>query len=332
MATKLNAVTGATGLLGSHVVEKLIARGERVRALVRPASDTRFLRSLGVEMVTGSLSDIASILSAVDGADIVYHCAAKVGDWGPWKLYRDNIVDATGNLFQACAAARVGRVLHISSIAVYGHPRFRGVPFTEDERHGQNLWVWDNYCRAKILAEDIAWRHGNVTVVRPSWIYGPRDRVTIPRVVAGLRSGRVSIIGSGENKLNVIYAGDVAEGAILAANHSSAVGQAYHLSSAGELTQRALSDALTAALGLPPIRRRVPFRLAFWGAFLLEALGRLLRRPHPPMITRYAISLLGRPTQFSIEKARTQLGWQPRVGIEEGLRGSLEWLRESEAA
>jgi nucleoside-diphosphate-sugar epimerase len=336
MSGKLSLVTGATGLLGSHVVEKLVARGERVRALARPTSDTRFLRSLGAEIVTlGDLVDLdepAAVRRVLRSADIVYHCAAKVGDWGPWKQFEKDIVRASHALFRACAGAGVGRVLHVSSIGVYGHPRLRAGPFTEDEPRGQRLWLWDNYCRAKILAEEIAWKYDNVTVVRPSWIYGPRDRVTIPRVVAALRSGRASIIGDGENQLNIIYAGDVAEGAILAANHPGAVGQAYHLSSAGEVTQRALCGALTAALGLPPITRQVPFRLAFWSAFALEAFGRILRQPRPPTITRYAISLLGRPTRFSIEKARTHLGWQPRVGTDEGLGKSLEWLREQEAS
>jgi nucleoside-diphosphate-sugar epimerase len=331
MSGKLNLVTGATGLLGSHIAEKLVARGERVRALARPTSDTRFLQDLGVEIYRGDLGDVASIRRAVAGTDVVYHCAAKVGDWGPWKVYEANIVTATRNLFQACADVGVGRVLHVSSIAVYGHPRLRSELFTEDEPRGQNLWLWDNYCRAKCLAEEIAWHHGGpTTVVRPSWIYGPRDRVTVPRVVAALRAGGVSTIGTGENRLNIIYAGDVADGAILAASHPDAVGQAYHLSSAGEVTQRALGDVLTTALGLAPITRRIPFRLAFWGAFALEALGRVLRRPTPPTITRHVISLLGRPTRFSIEKARTRLGWQPRVGVEEGLRRSLEWLRETE--
>ncbi len=164
-----------------------------------------------------------------------------------------------------------------------------------------------------------------MTIVRPSWIYGPRDRITIPRVVPALLAGRVPIIGRGDNLLNIIYAADVAAGAILAANHPDAVGQTYNLSSEGQVTQRDLVNALTDALSLPRITRRVPYGLAIRFAFVKEAIARLLRRPTPPTITRRAINLIGRSTRFSIAKARRELGWQPRTGIQDGVRRTLEW-------
>jgi nucleoside-diphosphate-sugar epimerase len=312
--TKLNVVTGATGLLGSHVAEQLVERGERVRALVRPTSDTTFLSALGVELAVGDLGDLASVRRAVDGADVVYHCAAKVGDWGPWRLFQEQIIDATRNLLDACQTVGVGRVLHVSSITVYGHPRPRGERFTEDEPLAQNLWVWDYYCRAKIRAEELCRAYpGAWTVVRPSWIYGPRDRTTLPRVLRAIAAGRVAVIGHGDNLLNVVYAGDVADGIIRAANYPEARGQAYNLSSEGEVTQRQFLDLLTDALGRPRVRRHFPFRLAFWGGFLAEAIGRAIRLGRPPHITRYAVSLIGRSTRFSVERARTQLGWTPRA-------------------
>jgi nucleoside-diphosphate-sugar epimerase len=326
VAEKLNVVTGATGLLGSHVAEALTARGEHVRALVRPGSDTAFLRGLGVELTTGNLHDPGSLRRAVAGADAVYHCAARVGDWGPWRLFRRAIVEATANLLAACAAAGVGRVLHVSSINVYGHPRRRDCRFTEDEPLGQRLWPWDHYCRAKVQAEELCRQYpGAWTVVRPSWTYGPRDRNTLPRVLAALDHGRVCVIGRGDNLLNLVYAADVAAGAILAANHPEAVGQAYNLGSEGEISQRDLLDLLTAALGRPPVRRRVPYRLAFWGGFAAEVIGRAVRLRRPPYFTRYAVALISRSTRHSTEKARTHLGWRPCVGAREGLRRTLDW-------
>jgi nucleoside-diphosphate-sugar epimerase len=331
VAAKLNVLTGATGFLGSHIAEQLVARGERVRALVRPASDTTFLRGLGVELAPGDLRDVASLRRAVAGADVVYHCAAKVGEWGPWSDFQEQIIDATRNLLDACRAESVGRVLHVSSITVYGHPRLRdGQLFTEDEPLGQDLWSRDYYIRAKVRAEELVRAYpGDATVVRPSWIYGPRDRTTLPRILKALQAGRVSLIGSGDNFLNLVYGGDVAEGAILAANHPGARGRAYNLGSEGELTQRQLLDALTDQLALPRIRRRIPFRLAFWLGWMSELIGHAIRLRRPPHITRYAVSLVGRPTQYSIARARTELGWQPRVGAVEGVRRTLQWYRES---
>jgi nucleoside-diphosphate-sugar epimerase len=143
-------------MLGSHIAEQLRERGERVRALVRPGADTSFLQSIGVELVTGELRDPASLRPFVDGADVLYHCAAKVGEWGPWRVFQEGIIDATRNLLGACREARVGRVLHVSSITVYGHPRERADLFTEDEPLGQRLWtIGDHYCRAKVAAEEL---------------------------------------------------------------------------------------------------------------------------------------------------------------------------------
>src|SRR5205809_3810232 len=142
MPNDLNAITGATGLLGIHIVEALAARGERIRALVRPTSDTTFLKRHGAELTTGDLHDPESLGRFVSGADILYHCADKVGDWGPWELYQREVIDATANLLDACRRMGVGRVLHVSSITVYGHPKPRAELITEDEPLGHNLWVW----------------------------------------------------------------------------------------------------------------------------------------------------------------------------------------------
>src|SRR4051794_3888554 len=170
-------VTGATGLLGSHIAERLAESGERVRALVRAPGSDRFLESLGVEIVHGDLTDPDACARAVRGMDAVYHSAAKVGDWGPWREFQAGCIDATRNLAEASASAGVGRFLHISSTSAYGHPPERGVPITEADPLGQAIWVWDPYTRSKVESERILWRLAEtrglaVTVLRPSWLYG----------------------------------------------------------------------------------------------------------------------------------------------------------------
>jgi nucleoside-diphosphate-sugar epimerase len=282
-------------------------------------------------MVEGDLSDPASLPRLVEGADVVYHSAAKVGDWGRKREFREQIIEATGNLLTASRAAGVGRFLYVSSIIVYGHPKERAELFTEDEPLGQNLWWWgDFYCQAKIKAEELVRTSGVPwSIVRPSWTYGPRDRTSLPRVFKALAARRAAIVGTGDNKLNIIYAGDVADGAIRAATSSAGLSQAYNLASAGEITQREFIDFLTAELGVPPVRRRVPFWLAFYGGFLAEIIGRLIFLQRPPHFTRYVINLIGRSTRFSTEKARTQLGWQPLVPVQEGVRRTLDWYYET---
>jgi nucleoside-diphosphate-sugar epimerase len=327
MATeKLTLVTGATGQLGSHIVEQLCAGGERVRCLVRPGRDTAARRAQGAEIIEGDLRDLSGLRQAVAGTTLVYHCAARVSDWGRWADFAAETVTGTRHLVEACRAERVDRLLHVSSVSVYGQPRLPpGALITEETPLGQRLGRWDHYPRSKLLAEQIARDFAATTVVRPSWIYGPRDRVTTPRVVTGLLQRRVPILGSGQNKLNIIYAGDVAAGAILAANHPQAVGRVYNLSSQGEVTQLDLLNALTDALGLPPIRRHIPFWLVSRLAFVQELIARVLRRSRPPTITRRAVYLVGRSTQYSTQRARTELGWQPRVDVREGVRRTLAW-------
>lgn len=330
MAEKLNVVTGPTGLLGSHIVEQLVAKGERVRALVRPTSDTSFLRQLGVELAIGDLQEVASLRQAVTGADLIYHCAARVSDWGPWRDFETETVHGTRNLVEACQAARAGRILHISSISVYGHVKNPVNKLTEDSPLGQNLWMWDHYARSKILAEDEIRKYADYTIVRPSWIYGPRDRVTIPRVAKAMRLGNAPLVGKGDNLLNIVYAGDVAEGAILAANYPQGKGQAFNLCSEGEITQRKLVDTMCDALSVPRLTKQIPLFVAFQFAFMSEVFGKLFGKKTPPRVTRRAVYLIARPTQFSTQKARTQLGWQPHVGIDEGISRSLVWFFDYE--
>lgn len=327
MSANLHVVTGATGQLGSHLVEKLAAQGEMVRAVVRPSSDLTFLKQLGVETVPVDWKDVASLRRAVNGAAFVYHSAAKVSDWGAWKQFQEETVDTTRNLVEACQAEKVGRFLHISSISVYGNTSPEDGLITEDAPLGKNLRWGDHYPRGKIEAEELV-RKSSVpwTMVRPSWIYGPRDRVTIPRLIAGLRSQKVPIIGSGDNLLNIIYAGDVADGCLLASQSSQAVGQVFNLCSKGEVTQVEMLNTLTDALGLPRIQRHMPLGLLVPIAFLSEVVGRAIRIKRPPKITRRALYLVGRPPQFSIERARNMLGWQPRVPIKEGVRRALDWF------
>ncbi len=326
MSAKLNLVTGATGLLGSHVAEQLVARGEWVRALVRPGSDTAFLQQLGVELAVGDLNDPNSLRPAVAGADVVYHCGAQVGEWGPWRLFQEGIIDATRNLLGACQAVGVGRVLHVSSVRVYGLAGRSRAALTELSPLGKSSRFWDYYCAGKIAAERLFQHYpGDWTVIRPTWIYGPRDRRSLPRSLHALKAGRVGVIGRGDNLLNMVYASDVAEGAIRAANHPAGSRQAYNLCSDGAITQRQYLDALTDALGLPRLRRHFPYWLAYGGGFLSEAIGKIIRLRRPPHFTRFVVTLVSRPTCYSSAKAQTELGWVPQVSPFDGLQRSLDW-------
>jgi nucleoside-diphosphate-sugar epimerase len=330
-------VTGATGLLGSHIVERLIARGHRVRALARPGSRTEFLEGLGVEILRGDLTDPAACDRAVEDVSQVFHCAAKVGDWGSWREFQVGCIDATRTLAQASARAGIGRFVHISSTSAYGHPPDQPRPIDETAELGQNVWVLDYYTRSKVECERLLWDMSAagklpLTVIRPSWLFGERDRTTIPRLIQEFRWQRVSIVGKGDNPLSAVYAGVVADAAILAANDPHSVGEAYNITSHARITQREFLDMLADALGVPRVTSHYPFWYAFHGGLSLEIRERMLLSKKPPRVTRYGAWLLGRYLEYSTEKARTKLGWAPALTYEESLERTIRWFMADEPA
>jgi len=318
-------VTGATGLLGSHVVERLARRGESVVGLARKSSDTGFLESLGVPVRRGDLLEPSSLGAALEGVSRVIHCAAKVGEWGPPAEIRAQIEGASANLRAACQAAGIGRVVHVSSVMVYGYPRFGPGEFNEDQPLGQRVNAGNHYCLAKIAAEKVwAAFPGEVVIVRPSWLYGERDRVTLPRVINAFTSNMVATVGDGSNPLNLIYAGDVAEGcvrALLKGKPSSA----YNLTSPGQATLREFLDIVADELGCPRVKTRLPVWFAWWLGWYSEVKGKLMGMKRPPHLTRYNVGLVTRSCRYSIRKAAEELDWRPEMPLAEGVERTLRW-------
>ncbi len=170
-----------------------------------------------------------------------------------------------------------------------------------------------------------------MTIIRPSWLYGERDRTTLERLVGRLRAGKVPLIGRGDNPLSAIYAGNVADAAILAALDPGSVGEAYNITHQGQITQREFLDLFADAAGRPPPARSLSYPLVFAVGLILEAAGRTLGRRRPPLITRYATWLMGRRLAYSTEKARTRLGWEPAIGNRESIERSVRWFLERPA-
>lgn len=332
----MNLITGATGLLGSHIAEQLVKRSEPVRVLVRQGSDTSYLDTLGVEKVTGDLSDRNALKDACSGVKTVYHSAAKVGDWGPWNDFQEITIDGTRNLLESAEQADVSRFLHISSISAYGNVDGDGVVLDETAPLGQNLYRWSYYSKAKVIAEKLVWQwhkdnRVRATVVRPSWLYGPRDRASIGRLVEAVRSGRAKLIGDGTNRLSLAHAGNVAEACILSANDERAIGEVYNCSSDGDITLKQYFDLIARTLDAPPVTKHVPYKVARTAALLMEVFGRATRRKNPPMVSRYAVWLMGRKILFSTEKLR-QLGWSPTVDYETGVPATVQWYLSASPA
>ena len=249
-------ITGGTGLVGSHAAWEAMTRGHRVRALVRGTSDTRLLDEWGIEKVPGDLEDAEALRRGCEGADWVFNCAAKVGDWGTLEEFRRLNVAALRLLLDAAVGAKVGRFVHVSSLGVYeGRDHFG-----TDETVAPAAESLDAYTRSKVEAEELALRYYKekglpVSVVRPGFIYGPRDRTVLPKLLDALRNKRFFYFGSGGQALNCIYVKNLVQGIFLAAEAPSAVGEVFNLTDGPRVSKKEFVGGVARRAGLKQIGR-----------------------------------------------------------------------------
>ena len=322
-------VTGAAGFLGGHLVDMLIERGDDVRAMVRPSEDASRLRSLpGVEVVYGDVTNVDSLKRATEGVRRVYHTAARTGPWGPEDSYWQTNVQGLANLIHAAMDAGVQRLVHTSSITVYGH-HLHGIVTEDDPYHAEN----NPYSRTKIAGEKLIANlvkndGAPVVIVRPGWIYGPRDSASFGRFVALVESGKGFLIGSGKNIVPIVYVRDAAQGIIKAGDApDTAIGQAYTIANDQRVTQADYMNAIADCLGTARLSLHLPYMPLYLGARAAElawsAAGR--RNVESPPVTTYGITLLGGDQLFSIGKARSELGYKPEYDLARGVAEGVAW-------
>lgn len=321
-------LTGATGLVGSHVAERFRADGWRVRALARPGSDLRFLEALDAEVVLGDVTVPESLSGAADGCDAVVHAAAFLGRSAPWDAFRHVNVEGTRNVLTEAVRAGCPRFLLVSSVAVYGDPTRAGGRVTEERPADSPLDDRQHYERSKRMAETAVRRATDEgpgwTIVRPSVVTGERDRHFAPRVVHAADRRLVPTVGAGDNPLPLVYAGDLAEACRLAVTSDDAVGRTYIVSEEDGITQRELlqSAASPDATLIPLPRPAVEA-----AAGLVDLLAGLGRGEDSRVWNERRVRMLGRPAPFSTERIRSELGWRPSVTVREGWERALAWIR-----
>jgi nucleoside-diphosphate-sugar epimerase len=324
-------ITGATGFVGGHVAEAAAARGDSVSIIARADSNTALLERLGATIHRGDITDPELVRRSVEGADVIVHCAAKVGDWGPVEEYRAVNVDALRTLLEACHNRPLHRFVHMSSLGVYAAKHHHGT----DENEPPPPRHMDGYTQTKVEAEHLALDahrlHGTpVVVLRPGFIYGPRDRTVLPKLAENLRAGRVRYIGDPDKALmNTIHVANLVDAVFLAVDNPKAVGQIYNLTDGERVTKRKFFSTIAQGLGTPPPGRPVPLFLAKLAARIVEGRARRRGKKEAPRVTQARIKLLGLNLDFSIEKARRELGYSPKVTFDQGMKETLEWFKTS---
>jgi nucleoside-diphosphate-sugar epimerase len=320
-------VTGATGFIGRHVAEALAARGDAVRAVVRRPDKAAPLAARGCEVVRGDLADLASLEDAARGVDVVIHAAAQVGEWGTRRAFEDANVAGTRNLLDAVETSGAERLVHLSSVAVYG--RQRGEKLAESTPF---QITGDRYCDTKIGAERAVWerhREGRIraSFVRPCIVYGPYDWKFIPKIARGLRAGRIPLVGGGRHEAPIVSVRDVVDLTLACATRPEAIGEAFNCASDDGITWRQLFEEVARLVGAPPPALSVPPWLLYGLGAVLETAWHLAGSKKPPLVTRFGVVLLGTAFAYDIGKAERLLGWRPRVRLAEGLAETLEWMQ-----
>ena len=326
-------LTGSSGFLGGHAAEAFQLQGHKVIGIVRSSSSTALLSAAGIEVFACPLEDEPRLQQAMQHVDAVVHVAARVHTHGLWQQFVGVTVEGTRHVLQAAIAARVPRFIQISTVGVYGFPRSRNpAPFREADGYG-HIHRWNYYSRAKIEAEKIvlaAHESGRIatTILRPTWVYGPRDSTTFPRITAALKNRRLKWIGDGQNKLSLIHVTDVARAVVLSATSSSSAGHVYNVS-ADETspTQRDFITRICELTDSPPPASSVPYNTAYAMAFAGECVAHLTRYRICPPLTRLSVLLLGGPRRYNSDRIRAELAWKPTVTFDEGILQTAQWYR-----
>ncbi len=322
-------VTGASGLLGSHLATLLREGGHEVVALQRRTSDTAHLRALGCELVDGDVRDGPDDLAvSMEGCSHMVHGAALVYAGSAWPRIRAVNVEGTRNVLEAAAQAGIARAVHISSVAVYGTRR---APLDETTPLDVELDPGDLYGRSKRAAEAEARaveseRGLAVTVLRPSAVYGERDRLFAPAIARIVRRPVAALLGRGNNTLPVVYAGNVAS-ALLLALEAGRGGATYDVGMDHPLTQRALLEGIARGVGSEPVLVPIPSGLVRAGAALLERLGVHAPGARDLPLSRVVRIGLGENPHRSL-RIRRELGWDPPHRHEEALARTGRWVEE----
>ncbi|MFI5345006.1 MAG: NAD-dependent epimerase/dehydratase family protein [Elusimicrobiota bacterium] len=323
-------VTGGGGFLGSAIARKLRERGDDVRVFARGSYPA--LEVIGIDVMRGDLADADAVSAACEDRDVVFHVGGKVGLWGAYEEYFASNVTGTKNVLKACGEHGIGKLVFTGSPSVV----FNGSDVEGWDESAPYPERFDShYSRTKAQAEDmvLAANHHRLATVslRPHLIWGPGDNHLLPRLVKRARAGRLFRIGADSKKIDTIYIDDAVEAHLMAAVQLSPIadiaGNAYFLSAGDPRPVWEIVDRMLAAAGLPPVKKSVPKGLAMTAAGACETVWRTLGLQSEPPLTRFLVLQLTTAHWFKIDAARDELGWRPRVKIEDGMARLAQWVR-----
>ena len=300
-------------------------------ALARTSSNISHLNTTAAKIVSGDIENYNSLRPAMEGVDIVYHAAARVTPgWGSWELFHSSIVKGTENILRASTKAGVSRFLHVSTGTVYGKLCEGETPACESTECCVDFSPDSYYDYAKLQAERIAFEYHNqgkipVSMIRIGTIYGPRDRLLADRVFRQISLPVIVWPGKLNPRYSVVYVSDAVELAILAATSDQAIGEAYNVAGRDVITLRDFASAMVKAMGSRKPQVTIPYAVGYAWCSLVEGVARLQRSKDMPFLTRSSMKFLNKGVNLNGTKARNELGWEPKVSVDEGTRLYVKW-------
>jgi nucleoside-diphosphate-sugar epimerase len=322
-------ITGGNGFVGRHVVGALLERGDNVRILALPSEDTSAVEQLGVDVHRGDICDADSLKAPMAGVGGVLHLAAMMDVWRPLEDYYAVNVTGTENVCRAALAAGVSRLVHMSSSSVYGmalgQPADEQFPLSPfDDPYPLTKAAGDIFVRWMAAEEGLP-----AVVVRPDQIFGPGDRLHFGRMADRLRAGKSVVVGAGDNALPLVYISDIVQGLLLALDDERAIGQAYNIGNDRPLTQMQLLRSIAREVGARAPLMHLPYRALYAAGYAAERLAAFGSSWRRPPLTRLGVAFAGTDNRYGIDKARTELGYTPRVDLDEGVSLTAGWYRQA---
>ena len=320
-------ITGATGFIGGHLVDRFLAKGDHVRALVRPGNQFgKELDRKGVEVIRGDVQEYKHVVRVMSGIDTVIHCAAVVTDWASKKEYLNVTVGGTRNICKAATKEDIGRLVHISTSDVFG----RSEKSVMDESYPLKRWK-KPYPDYKIKAEEICWMYHReqrlpVTMVYPCRVYGKNDFTFVAELADAIIKKEL-IFWRKKALIWPTYIDNLGDLIVQISEDDRAVGNGYLAHDGESITLQHFCENIAKALDVPLIKRHIPYTAAYSYAKLMETLFRATRNKARPSLTTYLVKNFGSRLRFSIAKAKQELGWQPPVSFEEGFKLTMDWLK-----
>jgi 2-alkyl-3-oxoalkanoate reductase len=328
-------VTGASGFIGSYIVDNCIEQGDTVRVLVRETSDLEYLKRYdNIEYVYGSLTDRGALDRATQDIVIAYHSAARSSDWGSRKQFYEANFLGTKYLVEACRGNGVKRLVYVSSPSVVFH-------FSDeiniDESYPYPPKFANLYSEYKAMAEKLV-LDANVkgkfetVALRPHAVWGPRDRVGFfPTLLHKARNARLRDLSQGKDYFtDLCYVQNAANACTLAAKSEKAAGNVYFVTDGKPVNIWKLFNSLCGRFGVPQLKDKINPKIAWIIATIIDIIWKIpyLAGNYRPPLSRYTIGLLTHTTTYSIENARRHLSYKPEIDLETGLNNLEKWIEE----